>query len=220
MIRCVAFDFDGTLVDSNRIKHDMFYEVLAYHEGASEILTRVLGERPVDRYKVFKRFVDLASPDDSPVEWNAERSRRLADEYSRRCEEAVSSCPECPGATRIVTDLRKLGLITAINSATPTDALRAIVERRGWSNAFAHVLGGPSTKVENLKCLSTIMGLDAKEIVMVGDRAVDQDGALEIGCHFIAFLRPDSDFSTRPELCVSGLEQVPLIIDGLRRRQA
>jgi len=42
MIKCVIFDFDGTLVKSNEIKIRVFYEVTKDLVGADSILDKIL----------------------------------------------------------------------------------------------------------------------------------------------------------------------------------
>lgn len=216
MIRCVAFDFDGTLVDSNAIKRQMAYEVVGSIAQGSAILDKIYSEQPgADRYTLFQRFAESVESVDVNPEWPVRWGLELAAEYTRCCEDAVSSCPEILDARRLIATLHERDILTTINSATPTEALRRIIARKGWGGIFSHVSGAPASKSENLGNLASATGLHPNEIVMIGDMAIDQEGALGVGCHFIALLRPDSDFKTRPDLCVSGLRQIPEIIDRL-----
>jgi phosphoglycolate phosphatase len=219
MIRCVAFDFDGTLVDSNLVKRQMFDEVVSGIEGGAELMAEVLRETTGDRYTVFVRFVELtprlprASGDRHDQPWRP--ASVLADDYTRRCEEAISMCPEIPGATALLERLKARDILTAVNSATPRDALVAILERRGWGKTFAHVLGAPAGKAENLVRLAARTRLDLKEIAMVGDREEDRSSAVEAGCHFVGLKRADSTFTVPPERFITELAQLPDVLGSL-----
>ena len=54
MIRCIVFDFDGTLVASNHIKLQVFYEVTHSYDPSGSTVTRILKQYPnKDRYGIF-----------------------------------------------------------------------------------------------------------------------------------------------------------------------
>ena len=154
MIQCVAFDFDGTLVDSNEIKRRSFFEVVAEHDPDGAIATEVLDEiRPGDRYAVTREMARILSKR-GMIPADADRAALAcawAEDYGRRCEEAVSRCPEIPGAEAALAWLDGRGIPRYINSATPEASLRRTVERRFMSPGFQLVLGGPASKVANLE---------------------------------------------------------------------
>ena len=205
MIRCVVFDFDGTLVDSNSIKRQAFLSI-ASREGEKLLMEEILETQPGDRYAIFSNFAAAcigASQADS-----RRLAVQLALEYTHYCEEAIAVCPEMAGASEMLDELKREGLKLALNSATPTDALAAIVSRRGWQGYFSHVLGSPASKAENLAHIIDDLGLKHDEIVMVGDRRADQNGAAEFGSPFIGVICADSDFDPLPPYSVNALAQL------------
>ena len=215
MIRCVAFDFDGTLVDSNRIKHEVFFDVVADVSKSFEIMKSILLENPGDRLEVFRHFVERspnALASDTPAQMK-HRVNALVAEYTQRCEDAITACPEVPGAGSLLTQLRQQGIIAAIISATPAETLALIVAKRGWSEAFRHVFGRPTGKSENLRRLASATNLRADEIVMVGDKQVDQKAAEDFGCHFVSVIAPDNDFVTSPSHGITSLDQLVELMD-------
>jgi phosphoglycolate phosphatase len=213
MIRCVVFDFDGTLVDSNTIKRQAFLRIAA-RDSEEALMKDVLASESGDRYAIFSKFA--ASRIGTGQADSRHRAVKLALEYTNYCEEAIAVCPEMSGASAMLDDLKREGLLLALNSATPTNALTAIVSRRGWHDYFSLVLGSPSSKAENLVHIADDLGFEHEELVMVGDRRADQKGAIEFGCHFIGVICADSDFDAQPPYAVNALAQLSSEIRRLR----
>ena len=213
MIRCVVFDFDGTLVDSNSIKRQAFPSIAA-HDGEQLLMEEILETQPGDRYEIFSKFA--ATRIGTGQADSRHRAMKLASEYTNYCEEAIAVCPEMSGASAMLHDLKREGLKLALNSATPTDALTAIVARRGWQHYFSYVLGSPASKAKNLAYVVDALSLDKKEMVMVGDRRADQNGASESDCPFIGVICGDSDFDVPPPHAVNALAQLSSEIRRLR----
>jgi phosphoglycolate phosphatase len=183
----VAFDFDGTLVDSNAIKRGTYFDVLAAVPGGRAVLDEVLSRYPgADRHGVLTRAHEElrargAAGLPPASEW--------VDAYSRLCEERVIACDEIPGAGAALAELAR-GHALYLASATPEDALVRVVAGRGWSNRFAGVYGGPRSKVENLERIAVRQRVRAEEIVYVGDGAVDREAAAAFGCAFFGWGTP------------------------------
>ncbi len=199
-IRCVGFDFDGTLVDSNAIKRDSYFEALAPVAGAREVIEAVLREHPRDdRHGTLARVHARLSV---PARGSGEGSRDplppvadWVDAYAAVCEARVIACPPIPGALPALDALAGSHALY-LASATPEDALVRVVAGRGWTDRFRGVFGGPRSKVENLVRIALGEGLEREQIVYVGDGAVDRDAAREFGCPFFGF---GSDPDALPE---------------------
>lgn len=175
MIRCVVFDFDGTLVLSNDIKREGFFAVVAERPRGLEGMARILANPPGDRYAIFRRFAEEAG--DDPCE--------LAVRYSSWCEERILVCPERPGASLALAELRRAGISVHVNSATPAAPLRSVVLRRYGVGSFDGVHGGHGAKRENLEAILRREQLLPSSLAMVGDGIDDRDAALGVGCHFV-----------------------------------
>lgn len=199
VVRCVVFDFDGTLVESNPIKRGAYFDVVADVPGGAEIAEQVLASRPgADRTGILAGVREaLASRSEAPLppleDW--------VDAYSRLCEERVAACPALPGAVAALQALRETHALY-LDSATPTDALEAVVRRRGWQDWFRGVLGGPASKHENLESIAKREGTAPGEMLYIGDGRADLDAARSFGCAFLGFESPAGDLAESDALAV------------------
>lgn len=174
MIRCVVFDFDGTLVLSNAIKRDGFFALATDFPDGAAAMERLLADPPGDRFAILEAF---AAPHGADAD-------DLAARYGKWCEERILSCPERTGAAAVLVRLRYAGLRLYVNSATPTAPLQAIVARRYASGTFDGVLGGHGAKLVNLEAIAATEELTPVEMLMVGDGIDDRDAAADFGCAF------------------------------------
>jgi len=220
MIRCVGFDFDGTLVDSNAIKRDGFFETFSDVDPDGETVAHVLDIIcPGDRYdivsEVSARLLELgAIPSDPDVESFA---RIRAATYTQYCEESVAKCPEIPGATATLDWLAARGIPLYINSATPEGPLRRVLELRSMVGYFRLSLGRPTGKIENLATICADADIPPHELLFVGDGEDDRGAAQAFGCRFSAVVRPGPDrFEALPTNRIADLQALPAVIERLQ----
>jgi len=208
IIRCVAFDFDGTLVDSNHIKRDAFHAVAATIPDGSQIMQDILStSSPGDRYAVFDRFVDV-------IGLPAAHKLPLARQYGEYCEVRIAACPNTPGATAAMQELHAQHVLLFVNSATPEHVLRPIVQGRNFNSLLTGVFGGPASKADNLRRILSMTEMRPRELVVVGDGANDHEAAEEIGCHFVpVFDAPEEAVGLMPPL--TDLALLPAAIASL-----
>ena len=175
MIRCVVFDFDGTLVLSNEIKRQGFFAAVSEIPDGASRMAAILSDLPGDRYAIFNRF----------TEGTETNSGDLVDQYTYWCQERIVKCPERQEAGNLIAALKLTGIRVHVSSATPIAPLREIIFRRFGSEVFDGVYGGHDSKAENLRIILTRESMQPNEVAMVGDGKDDRDAANIIGCRFI-----------------------------------
>lgn len=205
LITCVVFDFDGTLVNSNQIKRDTFYSVVAHIEHGREIMDQIFTlPDPGDRYAIFAQFVK-----ESGLPSN--NATRLARQYAKQCEDLISSAPEMLGAQATLETLHANGLKLFINSATPQKDLQPIVHRRKLDSVLQASLGGPASKIENLKLIMKQVGIGPEELMVVGDGEDDRMSAHAANCLFVPVF--EGRMGPAPLDNLQDLSKLPQLLD-------
>ena len=173
--RCIVFDFDGTLVDSNKIKKDAFLFVASQYGGYSE-MSKILNKISGDRYRIMAAF--------SAVIDTKKTVDNLVVEYSECADLLVAKAKSFPGAEDLLKTLHDSDKLVFLSSATPISSLRKIINYRGWQDLFNGIYGMPSSKITTLKELIKQEKLNVEEVAVVGDGEDDFNSAKIIGCHF------------------------------------
>ena len=176
-INCVVFDFDGTLVDSNRIKRDAFFEIARQHDGGFDAMKLVYARGRGDRFEIWKSWaVELGT------------DQFIADEmiaaYSAAVDKAVAAAPEMPGAFDMLVTLKAKGLSLILSSATPKVSLASIINARGWLSQFDAIYGAPEPKGDILTRHVVPKAGGVSRVAVVGDGSDDRESARATGCRF------------------------------------
>lgn len=213
MIRCVVFDFDGVLVDSNAVKRQAYSDIFSdFGPAVASIVETVLqADTEDDRLGVIRAILS-ALPEPPPREKLNGLVLELAERYNLICEEHAATCPEVAGASAALNSLGRSHSLYVI-SATPEDLLRRIVERRGWSAHFRDVLGRPATKRENLARVMQRESIEAEAIVFVGDGRRDLEAARGAGCRFLGVRNRFNDFDPADLTMIDDLRGLPALIE-------
>lgn len=190
----IVFDFDGTLVDSNTVKRDCFFRIVADRPGGSAAVETALTVPGRDRYAITAHVADLLGMGEAGA-------KALADAYTETADAAVSDAPAMPGATELLADLNASGRTVHLSSATPLTSLTAIIGSRGWRHHFAGLHGRPATKPETLATLMAQTGIGPDRTLVIGDGPDDRDSAAIVGAGF----RPVGDRLPGPRVDLHAL---------------
>ena len=200
-VKIVCFDFDNTLLLSERCKQEVMREVVRPYPGGEEVIAGVCIDArlappgvAVTRHTIFRDVARGLVAKGTVCDAEEEAlGRRLCDEFTVLAEKRLMEAEEVPGAVELLAHLSAHGVPCYINTATPQEPITAVVQKLGWTRYFAGVLGTPRSKLENLHTAARDAGLPSEGnhlVVMVGDGDNDCRAACDFGCPFIGVELP------------------------------
>ena len=223
MIACVAFDFDGTLVDSNQAKVQSFYEIVKDYDPGGFIVTEVLRRcSNEDRYGITRELArEFTAKGLTPPQPDVEfLAAQWAEAYTYACETAITRCREISGTSECLAWLLNEKIPLFINSRTPIGSLKRLLELRNLRHYFSGIYGAPASKLENLRLIQERTQAKPNEIIFVGDSEEDSEAAAALGCHFAGVILGDnSRFGQTPPLHVKNLEKLRAVVEHLQEKR-
>jgi phosphoglycolate phosphatase len=183
--KAFIFDFDGTLVESNKIKRDAFYSLSEKIKRNPEAVDHALSSIPESsRFEIIAKIHQLIN-EPSALDLNREEEIKQAVEtYSQIVRDGVLACPEISGATSLLSSLKARDRLIFISSNTPEEFLGELIASRKWSNLINGYYGYPKKKVETIFSILQGNQLKASETVVIGDGDSDEISARKAGCTF------------------------------------
>lgn len=176
-IKFLVFDFDGTLVESNKIKEMSFFRIASQVPNGDTAMAAVYCANGLTRQDIWRRWITEMGLDMSHYD-------RFLHQYSSEVDELVARAPAIEGAVELLLYLQTASVKVFLSSATPEKNLKAIVAERGWSAFFQGIYGSPRRKAETLRDAVLPLAEAPEFIAVVGDGEDDRLSAEQVGCHF------------------------------------
>jgi phosphoglycolate phosphatase-like HAD superfamily hydrolase len=190
-VKVIVFDFDGTLIDSNQLKYDAFFELFSSKNHHKQIIKNVLNEiLEESRYVILREIIKRLNTEMHEDELD-DRVQKLANRYNKIVVDGAKHCNEKPGAKEVLVSLSKRFKLY-LSSTTPEVSLKEIVRHRMWTNYFCDIFGYPNDKASIIFKIIKKEGLKPEKLLVVGDGMSDMDSSKRTGCKFFPINRSNS----------------------------
>lgn len=180
------FDFDGVIINSDRIRVEAFeYALKNFNDKLiSDFLNYHKENGGLSRYNKFDRFRNLTgSSDEDVINW-----LKLYNDYCK--EKLIESSLLIKETLSMIKNLNKHNYKLYIVSASDQEELRFIVKSQNIDKYFNGILGSPTTKKENVSNLilhENKFGFSKKDYILIGDSINDFHAAQENFIDFFGF---------------------------------
>lgn len=208
MKQVVIFDFDGTIVDSNEIKNNVYLELFSSVSGqAKKNIEKISKESRKTRYQIIREILCfLQKTGELTVEDTEQDVQKYAREWGEMVEDRIINCKEVPGAFKALKFLSDNQYVLYILSGTPRKPLRKIVGifiESGKIPPVKDVCGRDDDTEEKEFKKKVITGIMKKEkvlanqITLIGDGKNECEAALETGCTFVGIANDSNHWNQK-----------------------
>jgi phosphoglycolate phosphatase len=175
--RLIAFDLDGTLIDSRRDLADSANALIVERGGAplsEEAIGHMVGEGAAVLVRRALAAAAVAEPPDAVERFLALYDGRL-----------LNHTRPYPGVVDAVRAARRVGRVVVLTNK-PTRPSERVLEGLGLRALFEEVIGGdnPYARKPDPQALLALMrdaGVSPENALMVGDSAIDHETAVRAG---------------------------------------
>lgn len=193
-IVAIVFDFDGTLVDSLRVKYEARFDLFASETQqvqaiAAEVIPQIRGKL---RGEIIRAILARTHSELSGSDVFEKKALAYIKQYDTLVEDRIITQGLFPGTREMLKRL-SAHYVLYINSGTPEYALRNLLQRLHIEQYIHGAYGVDPTrtesagilKQENLEKIIAEKNTSAQQVLVIGDSAEDLECANTHGCPFI-----------------------------------
>lgn len=195
-IKILVFDFDGTIVDSNKLKERAYFELFPLaNQKAKNLIGKISQGSRKTRYQIIREIL-LALKEAEKIEFEdiEKETSKYAQKYGEIVEKRIIDSNGIPGAFEGLWFFHNNKYVLYLLSGTPLEPLRQTVKKlelKGKIPPFKKIYGRLDDTDEKLfkeQAIADIIkteGVRAEEIALIGDGISEREAALKTGCLFI-----------------------------------
>jgi phosphoglycolate phosphatase len=171
MIKALGFDFDGTIIMSEKNKGKemaaVFRENFSIMTGVKTDYEKLAGYGHSRDKKVeilFKKYLRRKP--------TIKEKKMVGDHFGEHYQRDLANCPlfQC---TNVIKELKKQVKFMFLLSLENRKEVVMIVRRCGIENYFDEILGGPKSKIVNFRHILKKHKLKPSEVIYIGDNHSD-----------------------------------------------
>jgi phosphoglycolate phosphatase len=188
MTEAIILDFDGVILDSAKLKNEVFTKLYTLYPNIYEKAMRNHMKYPgATRYKKFKYVAKLAS--------NPDLEKELAERFRFMLLTELVYAKYIPGALEFLEKYHaKIPLY--IVSASPIDELDEITRSKKLANYFDKIYGNADNKERYIIDIVRNNDYSREDVIFVGDMLSDYRAAKKAGVGFVGI---KNDYTKFPE---------------------
>lgn len=175
--KALIFDFDGTLVISNQLKIDAYYDIFESDDVDHDIIRNILELYPeLNRYDTIRKILEEANCKHDLAS--------LSDIYSKLVFDRITKAKNLDHAEELLECLISKDIKLFLSSNTPLIVLKEIINHRGWNKYFERIYGFPDKKADTLKQIIGEFKFKPVDCLVIGDGESDHLSALSNNIDF------------------------------------
>ena len=176
-LKILVFDFDGTLIPSNELKEQIFFDIFdtKYHSIVTNVLVQY---KDSSRFEIIEKILIESKQFNSSQDLN-----QFTSAYSSHLIEKIKTIPV---DRDIFTNLQilKEKYHLFLSSYTYKNDLPIILKNIGFDVFFEKLFGYPQQKEVTLKNIINEYSVSSNEVLVIGDGESDRVSAEKNNCHF------------------------------------
>jgi HAD superfamily hydrolase (TIGR01549 family) len=184
LIKSIIFDFDGVILDSNKIKSNAFTKLFKDKNKNQENLDMIIryhkDNMGISRNKKIKFYYENILKQ----KITNKEVDKIASDYSKLVFNKIIKTKFISGSKYFLSKNFKRYLFF-VSSGTPENELINICEKRKIDKYFTGIYGSPDNKEKHIKRIMKKNSLKENEVIFIGDALADYNAAVKNKIFFI-----------------------------------
>ncbi len=181
-IKYIIFDFDGTLVNSNKLKEDGF--LYLYRKYDKDIQNKIScfhnANMGMNRFEKFKNINEKILN----ISFSESLGKKLSDEYFNFIYKNIKLTEFINGSQEFLEN-NLMNYSYILCSVTLDKDLKKIVKMKNIESYFKIIKGGPQNKIDIVKNILLQIKKPVNTFLSIGDSLTDLEFSKKLGINFV-----------------------------------